>query len=376
MKTHRLSTLPSLIRAWVGVAALAGATAAQGSCAAGASVESGPQSLEALKRDGKQASMTVLPVGLAGQPSPQVGEVVGLLLERGGMTHLVVEAPAFRPPADADLAATATALGEFVKANPISTDYALYVDVRGTVEKGCDEVRTFVAGKGGEAVWQDRQTRQDDDFRRLQPREPLQFALLAVERLRPVLALDDPTQSGAPEGKLAASWGAKTGVPTDAERAAMEARAATFARTAPSARLAVFAPLIDDRVGAAEAADLAKAIGEAHLAHAAAAPGQPKLEVKPAMNEQKMLWDLARAFRDWVKANPPDADYALYPHYLGVKNGRVGAVHFVVCDRQGEWVVVDYQNDHHADFGAVDPKNPADCNRLLVRRLQGYVTSR
>ena len=54
-------------------------------------------------------------------------------------------------------------------------------------------------------------------------------------------------------------------------------------------------------------------------------------------------------------------------------DGGAWAVHFVVCDREGEWVIVDFQNDHHGDFQSIDPKTPDDCGRLVAKRLQGYL---
>jgi len=46
-------------------------------------------------------------------------------------------------------------------------------------------------------------------------------------------------------------------------------------------------------------------------------------------------------------------------------------VHFVVCDRRGELVVVDFQNSHHAEFKAIHPKTREDCDRLVIRRMNG-----
>ena len=83
-----------------------------------------------------------------------------------------------------------------------------------------------------------------------------------------------------------------------------------------------------------------------------------------------MLWDMARAFREYVRQTPPTADYAVYAEYMiDLKQGRAGAVHFAVCDRSGEWVIVDFQNDHHEDFQSIAPKSGDDCDRLLVKRL-------
>ena len=41
--------------------------------------------------------------------------------------------------------------------------------------------------------------------------------------------------------------------------------------------------------------------------------------------------------------------------------------------RAGDWVIVDFQNDHWEDFQSIDPKTKEDCNRLVVRRMKGYM---
>jgi hypothetical protein len=98
------------------------------------------------------------------------------------------------------------------------------------------------------------------------------------------------------------------------------------------------------------------------------------IEIQRSSNEQKTLWDMARAFREHVRQDPPEADYVLYADYLISPRGdHVGAVHFAICDRAGEWVLVDFQNSHHEDFQSVDPKSREACDRLVVQRLEGYL---
>jgi hypothetical protein len=98
------------------------------------------------------------------------------------------------------------------------------------------------------------------------------------------------------------------------------------------------------------------------------------IEVKPDPNEQKALWTVAQKFREHVRANPPQADYVLYADYImRPPDGPVGAVHLVVCDREGEWVLVDFQNSHHKDFRKIRPENAEGCGRLAARRMAGYV---
>jgi hypothetical protein len=48
----------------------------------------------------------------------------------------------------------------------------------------------------------------------------------------------------------------------------------------------------------------------------------------------------------------------------------VGAVHWILCDQQGDWVMVDYQNSHHSDFQAIDPDSVEDCLELVKVRLK------
>jgi hypothetical protein len=95
------------------------------------------------------------------------------------------------------------------------------------------------------------------------------------------------------------------------------------------------------------------------------------LKASPAdPNELKMLWNLAREFRGFVRTNPPAADYALYADYaFNPQNADQGYVHFVVCDRKGEWVIVDMQNSHHPDYQSVGIISRERCDQLLVKRL-------
>ncbi len=328
--------------------------------------------LDQFKSSGKDASLTVLPVGLGSKPSPQVGEVVGMLLERAGMKNLEIGATEFRAPEKADLVQTATALSEFVRANPLATDYALYADFLGSPGKGFTEVRGVIVNKQGEVAWQDRQTAEDAAFKRLKPGEPMTCCVLFVERLRPVLNLGDPNRKDAPQGKLAQKWEQKTGVPDEAEQKAMNERQQAFKKAASKATLVVYPVRAGGKSNPESAVHLAKLFNDAGLTKAVAASEGPQFDIKANMNEQKVLWDMARAFHTHMQAHPPEADYALFADYLMMGKDAVGEVHFAVCDRKGQLVIVDYQNDHHDDFNTIKPKSAEDGNRLVLKRLEGY----
>jgi hypothetical protein len=88
----------------------------------------------------------------------------------------------------------------------------------------------------------------------------------------------------------------------------------------------------------------------------------------------KVMWDLAREFREYARKNPTDADYALYADYAFTPNNwEQGFVHFIVCNRQGDWVIVDMQNSHHPDYQSVKPTSSQGCDTLLFKRLQSYL---
>jgi len=336
----------------------------------------GGKLLAQFKAAGRNASLTVYPAGLIGRPARNVGEVVALMLERGGMKNLEIDAPEFQPAAGATIDETAKAFGEFVKANPPKTDYALFADFLGSHEKGLDEARAVVVTRDGALVWQDRQTRADADYRKIAPKEPMDCCVLVVQRLRPLLGLDDPMRASAPEGKLAQRWAQKSGVPDKAEFEAMRERQQVLCKAAATATLRVYPALAGDELSAESATHLVELINDAKLAKAAVAAAGPQPEIKGSSNEQKMLWEMARQARDYVQAHRPEADYVLFAHYLMGKDRTgqpvVGGVHFVVCDREGRWVIVDFQNSHHEDFNSIPTKTRVDCDQLVAKRLASY----
>jgi hypothetical protein len=114
-------------------------------------------------------------------------------------------------------------------------------------------------------------------------------------------------------------------------------------------------------------------LNSAQLCRAATSETDPALQVAPHSNEQKVLWDTARAFQRFVREHPPEADYAVYADY-GVFGDKVGFVHVIVCDRSGEWVLIDMQNSHHSLFQQIDPSSAADCNRLVMTRLRDWLS--
>lgn len=326
----------------------------------------------------RTATTTIYPVSLAGHPMSQVGEALGLLLEQRGMSQLELATNTFAAPPGVDIDATAAAFAAFIATTPPTSEYAVYCEFLGTPGRSVDEVRTVVVSRDGTIRWKDRQTARDADFARVAPKEPLTCCVLVADRLQPVFGLTaGATDPNGPEGRLAKRWREANGLPDSVEAAAIETRAEAFRRASSSTTIVVYAPqgsLAAEGERPAEAAALARRVGEEAGLTASAADRTVTLAVPANMNEQRMLWTLARGFSEELRRHPPAADYALMTHSLMAGSpvggaATVGAVHTVLCDRTGAIVLVDFRNSHHADFEAARLRTAADRASFVARRV-------
>jgi hypothetical protein len=333
--------------------------------------------MDLMKSKGPEASLTILPLRLVidGRPlddadfRDRVTEVVGLFLEQKGLKNIELGKIAFDPAGETDRADLAVALAQFVKQHPVTTEYVCFAELRS------DGIRTTVADKTGAVVWSDQVTAQDELFKKGKP-EPMLVCFLLVNRLSPHLGLNEQTRKAAKPGKIAAIMAQRSGLPPESERSPLPARQAEMKKAMPNATLVVFSPRVrvaDNVTEAGSAADLAKAINAAGLCKAE--PAQQRLLLKAPQNdpnEAKVMWDLAREFRDYAKKNPVDADYILYADYrFNPQHWEQGFVHVIVCDRKGEWVIAELANSHHPDYQSVKPTSKDDCDRILIKWLEG-----
>lgn len=328
--------------------------------------------LKQLESRGKDISLTVFPVDLGGTPRNEVRDAVAVFLERGGVKHIAGTDQIFQPAAGQSLDEVANAFGAAVRDAKLNTDYALFAEFAGAPQRGVDEVRAVIVDNGGNVVWEDRQTPADADFQRIKPTNPMTCCMLLLDRIRPVLGLSNPFGKDVSPGPYEQKMDKATGLPTAEERDAMHDRLETFRTAASNATIDVLPIRVNDTLNAELAVRLAALLKSHGLSKARAGDEEITFTLQPTMNEEKVLWSMARAVREHIRANPPQADYVLFAHDL-VAPGQVGAVHFVVCDRKGDWVIVDFQNDHQPDFKHLAPKTEDDCNRLIATRLAGYL---
>jgi hypothetical protein len=159
--------------------------------------------------------------------------------------------------------------------------------------------------------------------------------------------------------------------PESSEFAAIEKRLEAMKKAGSSTRVMVYpARVAGDHTDQTSATHLAELLNEAGLCQATVAKTGPVLKGEGWPDESAVLWLFARAARNYVRQHPADSDYVLFADYWDSPRKTTWAVHFVVCDRAGDWVIVDLQNNHQEDFQRINPKTLADGDRLMLARLK------
>lgn len=324
--------------------------------------------------DPNNVSLALLPVQIWFKhpmiTSLKVADVLGLVCESYGMNNLDALDTEFVPAAEAAWERVPAHLAEFLKKNQPKSKYILYAQYLGEPKGGATEVRFVVMDTAGNVVLTDRQTKEDEDFKRTAAADPdpMGCSVLVAERL--FSRLGWKKVEGEPHGKFAQKWAGMSGTPSDAERAAMEKKLQQLKTTIKTSQIAVYATRINKECNSSSASHLALLIGQQLGCKTVKIDTPVSFQIQPDSNEQKILWDLARGFRDYLRANPSSCDYAmLAEYYITPACGLAGAVHFVVCEKSGEWVLVDFQNNQQEDFQQIMPKSIDDCDRLAVQRL-------
>ena len=119
---------------------------------------------------------------------------------------------------------------------------------------------------------------------------------------------------------------------------------------------------------------LAEMLNKKDLGHAEAVHTDLKLDIKPNTNQARIVWDIARAFQDFLCKHPPAADYALLADYgIGrTADGKTAGWRRAVLPLRSQRRLGcgrGPRNSHHPDFQRINPQSPDDCNRLVVEAL-------
>jgi hypothetical protein len=316
-------------------------------------------------------------MGPASQEYFAVINTLGLLLEEKGYDKFEITETAFLFPmekmARKDKAA---AFGKFVSELDLRTDYALCTEFICHLEKSFQEVYSVIVDAKGDIVWEDSQGPGDSEFDKDFPGTPEKCCELVYRRLTPILGLDSlPKKELAEDKKQALRKMRAEEPPSQSEFAAIEKRLEAMKKAGASSRMMIYATRVGgDHTDQTSAMRLSELLSEAQLCRPTLAQTSPVLEGEGWPNEMKVLWLFAKAAREYARQHPVDYDYVLFADYwLRPSDNNVHAVHFVVCDRAGDWVIVDLQNSHQEDFQRIRPETLEDCDRLVLERIKKLI---
>lgn len=303
-------------------------------------------------------------------------DFLGLLLEEKGYDkYVVTDLEFWFPEEEATRKDRAAIFGKAVAEQELKTDYALCAQVIWHIEKSCQEVYAVLVDAKGNIVWEDRQGHGDPEFDRNFPGTPRKCIALLRRRLTPVMGLDNlPRLELAPEKENILRELRMKEPPKGSEFAAIEERLETMKKAAGTSRMLVYPTRVDGEYAIpGEAQNLVSLINESKLIKAGETKANPVLEGHGWPNEMEVLWLFANTAKEYARQHPADSDYVLFADYWRTPRGQVWAVHFVILDRNGDWVVVDMQNNHKDDFMQINPQTLEDCNALVLKRLEGYL---
>lgn len=297
----------------------------------------------------------------------------GLLLEEKGYDKFQVADAYFHFPTDPTARGhRAAAFGTFVRESKLKTDYALGIALTLDIEKSWQEAYSVIVDASGDIVWQDSQGTGDRPFNEDYTGTELGRLELVCSRMMAPLGLHTlPRKELAAEKKQALRDIRATEPPSQSGFAAMDKRLKAMKKSGASAHVLVYPARVGgDHTDPSCAARLGKLLNEAKLCQATAAEQGPLIEGSGWPNEMQVLWLFARKVREYVREHPADSEYILFADYWFTPRGEVWAVHFVICDSTGEWVIVDLQNSHREDFQRISPKTLVDCDGLVLERLK------
>ncbi|MBI4911244.1 MAG: hypothetical protein HY823_00765 [Acidobacteria bacterium] len=329
--------------------------------------------LEKLKAKGPAQPVMILPVLVSGKPFDRVTEVLALFLEQKGMTALEL-CPTAMDPGRVDLAELAASVGKAVQQAPPGSKSVLYAEFNGSRLAGMTELRAVLVDASGTLLWTLRWGTDDPELKDPETRNPLGMAKGLADRLAPLFGCTAQTAKAAKPGPMARLMEVRSGLPPQAEREAMAPRLAALKKAGPTRELILFPPRLNGEIDPEGTKPLVRLLSELRVG--VLREGPPDLLLKSPQkdpNEMKILWDLARDFREQLRQKPAGA-YTLYSDFaFNPVNWQQGYVHFVVCDPSGEWVLVEYMNSHHPLYQAVKPASPEACRLLVAKRLEGLL---
>lgn len=316
-------------------------------------------------------------MGPAGEKYFDVVDTLGLLLEEKGYDNFVIAETKFRFPEGKDKRKDRSRMfADFVKEMDLKTDYAMCTELTLNLEKSFQEVYTVIVDKSGDVVWERSWKRDDPEFENSFPGTPEKCYIFVCNRLAQALNLDElPEKELDADKKEALRKMRESDPPDKSQFAAMEKRREAMKKIGESAKVTVCPVRVNgEKAEQTLTSHLYELLNEEKICQATVGGDFLDFETDGWPNEQKVLWQYAWAAKHFVEDNPPDTDYILFADYWQRPDDKaIHAVHFVLCDRNGDWVIVDFQNSHQKAFKRTKPGNLEDCNTVVMKRLKDII---
>ena len=268
-------------------------------------------------------SVTVFPIvlnsgkpihGVAPDMSKNLAELVGLFLERGGVKEIEIADAQFLRQKEIAWISWPRRLASSCDRD-LGTELALYGQFLGTPGKGVNEIRLVVVDRQGKVVFSERRDQQQLSQLGEKKVDPMIASYHLVCRLEGPLGLADPNRKDAPQGKMATLWAEKSALPPQTEQEAMKSRLEGLKKTLKASTIAVFPVHVLGKSDEPLAGRLAKMLAKAGFRSVEPASAELKLDIKPSTNQLRIAWEIARTFQNYLRKNPPAADYALLADY-------------------------------------------------------------
>lgn len=151
----------------------------------------------ALKEKGTDLHISVYPVVLNGQSGAHLSPGAALLLETAGVKKIDTVAPEARfVPESEDIDEIAAAFQQFTAAHPFPGEYAYFMQIEGTPQRGGEKFWSVIVDREGHVVFADYHT-----ITFIKPKTVLGCVHECVKTFCSKAGLGDPGRKDGPQGE-------------------------------------------------------------------------------------------------------------------------------------------------------------------------------
>lgn len=314
-------------------------------------------------------SVTILPVTAMPNEFPEdfakrVAMVIGTLLEKQGLEKIEIADKPIVTANSQKITDLVTDYQKAVQSSSFTTDLALQVQFDGKPNTGVQSLRWLVIDRTGKVVVQKEATSNDWKNANIRPSDPMTCSAYVAEQLQKHWKL--PGKPSSTDGKLVTFWKRDAGLPEADELTRMQERRSLYRKERSSKTLSIVIPKRSGHDSGIASKELAASLGKSLRMEVQVIEDSKLIPSTMHSNEQRVLWDMAKATKKWIEETRPQTDYVLCLDAASIES-HLHFIHLILCNRQGDWVWVDYMNDHHQDFPSKSAQTPAIYDAIFHR---------